>query len=106
MDYPFPRTELTISTNDDPANEPYDSDVDQDQGWCASSKATLQEGQILKSGYLMKKGERIKVTIEQLKKIRAPTENHDKAYVGWVGEWACANNANMRGLLSRTAVTE
>ncbi|KAG0336483.1 hypothetical protein BG000_006534 [Podila horticola] len=60
LDYPFPRTELTISTNDDPANEPYDSDVDQDQGWCASSKATLQEGQILKSGYLMKKGERIK----------------------------------------------
>ncbi|KAF8988430.1 hypothetical protein BGZ52_010108, partial [Haplosporangium bisporale] len=58
LDYPFPRPE---TTNDDPANEIYDSDVDQDQGWCASSKATLQEGQILKSGYLMKKGERIKI---------------------------------------------
>ncbi|KAF9297488.1 hypothetical protein BGZ74_009815 [Mortierella antarctica] len=60
LDYPFPRTDLAITAND-PANEPYDSDVDQDQGWCASSKATLQEGQILKSGYLMKKGERIKI---------------------------------------------
>ncbi|KAG0088735.1 hypothetical protein BGZ92_005774, partial [Podila epicladia] len=59
LDYPFPRTDLAITAND-PANEPYDSDVDQDQGWCASSKATLQEGQTLKSGYLMKKGERIK----------------------------------------------
>ncbi|KAG0350327.1 hypothetical protein BG005_010135, partial [Podila minutissima] len=59
LDYPFPRTDLAITAND-PANEPYDSDVDQDQGWCASSKATLQEGQILKSGYLLKKGERIK----------------------------------------------
>ncbi|KAG0037216.1 hypothetical protein BGZ82_002934 [Podila clonocystis] len=61
LDYPFPRADLAITTNDDPANEPYDSDVDQDLGWCASSKATLQEGQILKSGYLMKKGERIKI---------------------------------------------
>ncbi|KAF9392600.1 hypothetical protein CPB97_000053 [Podila verticillata] len=58
LDYPFPRPE---TTNDDPVNEIYDSDVDQDQGWCASSRTTLQEGQILKSGYLMKKGERIKI---------------------------------------------
>ncbi|KAG0331943.1 hypothetical protein BG004_001450 [Podila humilis] len=69
QDYPRPITQQLATQHqkqqaqqpEDPnGNEPYDSDVDQG-GWCASSKATLQEGQILKSGNLMKKGERIKI---------------------------------------------
>ncbi|KAF9996767.1 hypothetical protein BGZ79_009519 [Entomortierella chlamydospora] len=42
------------------SDEQYDSDLE-DDGELGPSRETLQEGQILKSGYLHKKGERIKI---------------------------------------------
>lgn len=75
-----------ISTNNGPSSrqisfhdptasssEPYDPYYDSDAeaapfGWGSTagagvSKDTLQEGQVIKAGYLMKKGERIKVNL-------------------------------------------
>ncbi|KAF9141825.1 hypothetical protein BG015_001158 [Linnemannia schmuckeri] len=56
-----------ISFQDPTASEPYDPYYDSDAeaapfGWGAGvSKDALQEGQVIKAGYLMKKGERIKI---------------------------------------------
>ncbi|KAF8930125.1 hypothetical protein BGZ47_000736 [Haplosporangium gracile] len=60
-----------ISFQDPTASEPYDPYYDSDAeaapfGWgsgagAGASKDTLQEGQVIKAGYLMKKGERIKI---------------------------------------------
>ncbi|KAF9338711.1 hypothetical protein BGZ91_008122 [Linnemannia elongata] len=60
-----------ISFQDPTASEPYDPYYDSDAeaapyGWgsvagAGVSKDTLQEGQVIKAGYLMKKGERIKI---------------------------------------------
>lgn len=66
-----PASSRQISFQDPTASEPYDPYYDSDAeaapyGWGSAagagvSKDTLQEGQVIKAGYLMKKGERIKV---------------------------------------------
>ncbi|KAF9106435.1 hypothetical protein BGX27_009175 [Mortierella sp. AM989] len=48
-------------TGDEPYDQCYDSDIEEPLGWSGATKDTLQEGQIIKAGYLMKKGERLKI---------------------------------------------
>ncbi|KAG0203809.1 hypothetical protein BGX28_004050 [Mortierella sp. GBA30] len=51
-----------ILARDDAYYDQYnDSDAETPCSWTVVSKDTLQEGQILKAGYLMKKGERLKI---------------------------------------------
>ncbi|KAI1315963.1 hypothetical protein EDD11_010602 [Mortierella claussenii] len=48
-----------------PSDELYDhcddSDTEAPLGWTGVTKETIQEGQVIKAGYLMKKGERLKI---------------------------------------------
>ncbi|KAF9914089.1 hypothetical protein BX616_008997 [Lobosporangium transversale] len=54
---------VTVSTPTEESFDQYDdSDIDAPLGkWVGATRETLQEGQIIKSGYLMKKGERLKI---------------------------------------------
>ncbi|KAF9358428.1 hypothetical protein BGX26_001773 [Mortierella sp. AD094] len=54
-------TGASCEIGDDPYDMCYDSDTEAPLGWKGTTKDTLQEGQIIKAGYLMKKGERLKI---------------------------------------------
>ncbi|KAF9564860.1 hypothetical protein EC968_004389 [Mortierella alpina] len=54
-------TAITPQTNDEADDPYYDSDAENPSEWASVSKGTLQDGQTIKAGYLMKKGERLKI---------------------------------------------
>lgn len=54
-------TAVIPQTNDEVDDPCYDSDAETPCEWAGVTKGTLQDGQIIKAGYLMKKGERLKV---------------------------------------------
>ncbi|KAF9955644.1 hypothetical protein BGZ72_003564 [Mortierella alpina] len=54
-------TAVIPQTNDEVDDPCYDSDAETPCEWASVSRATLQDGQIIKAGYLMKKGERLKI---------------------------------------------
>ena len=56
-------TAVIPQTNDEVDDPCYDSDAETPCEWASVSRATLQDGQIIKAGYLMKKGERLKVHV-------------------------------------------
>ncbi|KAF9287550.1 hypothetical protein BGZ68_001647 [Mortierella alpina] len=54
-------TAVIPQTNDEVDDPCYDSDAETPCEWAGVTKGTLQDGQIIKAGYLMKKGERLKI---------------------------------------------
>ncbi|KAF9988536.1 hypothetical protein BGZ75_009199 [Mortierella antarctica] len=53
-------TAIIPQTSDETDDPCYDSDAENPCEWASVFKGTLQDGQIIKAGYLMKKGERLK----------------------------------------------